>query len=48
MSRFHNHPVPDIRKGPLYEEPMNAELEPEGALRMLLGVEIEEEPKEPE
>jgi hypothetical protein len=31
--------VPDIRKDPLYDEPVNIDLDPEEGLKMLLQVE---------
>jgi hypothetical protein len=38
--------VPDIRKDPLYDEPVNIEMEPEEALKRLLQVERQEDESE--
>ncbi len=36
-TQSYNGEVPDIRKNPLYDEPLNYEMEPEDALRLMLG-----------
>ena len=38
--------MPDIRKDPLYDEPVNIELDPEEALKRLLQVERQEDESE--
>jgi hypothetical protein len=38
--------MPDIRKDPLYDEPVNIEMDPEEALKLLLQVERHEDESE--
>jgi hypothetical protein len=40
--------MPDIRKDPLYDEPVNIDAEPDEALRIVLNVAVIQETVEPE
>lgn len=35
--------MPDIRKDPLYDEPVNIDMDPEEALKLLLNTEVRDD-----